>query len=190
MEVVFPVAFGVIAALATIGMFALAGVALPGLRDWWAGRRESARTMRRPVPRTAPATRYTSPRPRRPLVPVMDPAIRATPVRSPEQIHWSMAVRGANTAVDGAGTVGGNGVGGGAAAAGGDAGMDVEGHDIGVAALEDELDADLSDAPVAEAQCAYWRTNGSTDCTGCSSSRRRGATFCLRCGRRLAEVCI
>ena len=185
MEVVFPVAFGVIAALATIGMFALARVALPGLRDWWAGRRESARAMRRPVLRTAPAARYTSPRPRRPLVPVMDPAIRATPVRSPEQIHWSMAVRGANAAVDGAGTVGGNGVGGGAAAAGGDAGMDVEGHGVGVAALEDKLDADLSDYPVVVAQRAYWQTNGSTDCTGCSSSRRRGATFCLRCGRRL-----
>ena len=28
----------------------------------------------------------------------MDPAIRATPVRSPEQIHWSLAVRGANAA--------------------------------------------------------------------------------------------
>ena len=130
MEVVFPVAFGVIVALATIGMFALARVALPGLRDWWAGRRESARAMRRPVLRTAPAARYTSPRPRRPLVPVMDPAIRATPVRSPEQIHWSMAVRGAGAAVDGAGTVGGNGIGGGAAAAGGDAGMDVEGHGV------------------------------------------------------------
>jgi HIRAN domain len=181
MEVVFPVAFGVIAALATIGMFALARVALPGLREGWAGRRESARAMRRPVPRTAPAAGYTSPRPRRPLVPVMDPAIRATPVRSPEQIHWSMAVRRANAAVDGAGTVGGNGVGGGAAAAG----MDVEGHGVGVAALEDKLDANLSDYPVVEAQRAYWQTNGSTDCPRCPSSRRRGATFCLRCGRWL-----
>ena len=93
-----------------------------------------------------------------------------------------MAVRGADAAVDGAGTVGGNGVGGGAAAAGGDAGMDVEGHGVGVAALEDELDADLSESPVVEAQRAFWRTNGSTDCTGCSSSRLRGTTFSYGAG--------
>ena len=63
--------------------------------------------------------------------------------------------------------------------------MDVEGHGVGAAALEDKLDADLRDHPVVVAQRVYWQTNGSTDCTGCSSSRRRGAAFCLRCGRRL-----
>ena len=42
---VFPVAFGVIAGLATIGMFALARVALP---DWWgrAAARERTRDAR------------------------------------------------------------------------------------------------------------------------------------------------
>ena len=143
--------------------------------------------MRMPVVRIAPAARYMPPRKQRPPVGVMDPAVRATPVPSPEQIHWTRAVRGsAGAAVDDLGAIGGNDARGEGAEVGGDAEMDVKGHGVGVASDLDELDADLGDAAVADTQNVYWRTNGSTDCTGCSSSRLRGATFCLQCGQRLA----
>ena len=45
--------------------------------------------------------------------------------------------------------------------------MDVEGHGVGAAALEDKLDADPSDYPAVLARRAYWQTHGSTDCTAC-----------------------
>jgi len=187
MELVFPAVLGVGAALATMGTLVLIRTALSRARDWWAGRRERARSMRMPVVRIAPAARYMPPKKPRPPVGVMDPAVRATPVLSSELIHWTRAVRGsAGAAVDDPGATGGNDARGGGAEVGGDAEMDVKGHGVGVASLQDELDADLGDAAVVEAQSVYWRTNGSTDCTGCSSSRLRGATFCLQCGRRLA----
>jgi hypothetical protein len=187
MELVLPAVLGVGAALATMGTFVLIRTALSRAQHGWAGRRERARAMRMPVVRMAPAARYMPPKQQRPPVGVMDPAVRATPVPSPEQIHWTRAVRGSGgAAVDDPGAIGGKDAGGGGAAVGGDAEMDVKGHDVGIASDQDELDTDLSDAAVVGAQNVYWRTNGSTDCTSCSSSRLRGATFCLRCGRRLA----
>ena len=179
MELVLPAAIGVGVALATMGTLVLLRAALSWAPGWWAERRERARARRKPVVRSAPAGQYMSPK-QRPPVPVMDPAVRATPVRSPEQIHWTRAVRGSAGAVDNPGAAGNDAERGGAEV--GDAGMDVKGHGVTVASNEDEPAADLSD----EAQRVYWRTNGSTDCTGCSSSRLRGAMFCLRCGRRLA----
>jgi hypothetical protein len=187
MELIIPAVLGVGAALVTMGTIVLIRTPLSRARDWWARRRERARAMRMPVVRIAPASRYMPPKKQRPPVGVMDPAVRATPVPSPEQIHWTRAVRGsAGAAVDHPGAIGGNDAGDGGAAGGGDAEMDVKGHGVGVASHQDELDADLGDAAVVEAQSDDWRTNRSTDCTGCSSSRLRGATFCLHCGRRLA----
>jgi hypothetical protein len=63
--------------------------------------------------------------------------------------------------------------------------LDVHGHSNSVAA--DDLEGEVHDAPVAvtEAQNVYWPQDGSTGCPRCSSSKFRGATFCLGCGRRL-----
>ena len=183
MELVLPAAIGVGVALATMGTLVLIRTALSRAPGWWADRRERARARRKPVVRSAPAGRYMSPK-QRPPVPVMDPAVRATAVPSPEQIHWTRAVRGSAGAVDNPGASGKD-AGRGGAEVGGDAEMDVKGHGVGVASHQDELDADPSDAAVVGPQSVYWWTNGSTECTGCSSSRFRGAKFCLRCGRRL-----
>jgi len=60
---------------------------------------------------------------------------------------------------------------------------DVQGH----ADREEEAEVRLPEAQsFPEPQNVYWRTDGSTDCPSCASSRLRGASFCIRCGRRLA----
>jgi len=60
---------------------------------------------------------------------------------------------------------------------------DVEGH----ADVEEEAEARFPEAQqFPEPQNIYWPTDGSTDCPSCASSRLRGASFCIRCGRRLA----
>ena len=54
----------------------------------------------------------------------------------------------------------------------------------------DDRDTAADDDPalVMDAQNIYWQPDGSTDCAACSSSRLRGASFCIRCGRRLVEA--
>jgi len=52
----------------------------------------------------------------------------------------------------------------------------------------DRDDADYDPAGFVDARNIYWQTDGSTDCPACSSSRLRGARFCIRCGRRLVEA--
>ena len=64
--------------------------------------------------------------------------------------------------------------------------LDVQGHGSGLEYKFDDTNIDDEDVdPATKARTTYWRTDGSTDCPDCASSRARGARFCLRCGRRL-----
>jgi hypothetical protein len=70
--------------------------------------------------------------------------------------------------------------------AGRKAAMDVEGHHIAIVLAPEESDGEAAENhPIPASGYDDWRTNGSTDCPGCRSSRLREAQFCLRCGRPL-----
>jgi hypothetical protein len=60
--------------------------------------------------------------------------------------------------------------------------------DVVTSQADDRDVADYDPVGVVDARNIYWQTDGSTDCAACSSSRLRGARFCIRCGRRLVEA--
>jgi len=193
MDVVLPVVVGVSVALATTAVFVF-------LRSQ-AGRWRDARLNRvaglsqRPGAAEGPATASTVVEPRRLPVGVKDQSIQVTPdvprrPRRATSARKAPASRGgsrpappgkrsaprspgANMKVDAP------------------YGMEVvqAQADVVTNQVDDrDMAADDDPAPVMDARNIYWQTDGSTDCASCSSSRLRGASFCIRCGRRLVEA--
>jgi hypothetical protein len=167
------------AALAAIATLLLVPAALSKTQGLWERRRDPrSEDSQSPIEHPAPAAQSTRRKPGRPPISVPDSSVRAMRM-PPERVHWTRAF-GAN-AVNRAESVTRARVG-----LDGFDEMDVRGHGRDPGEVLEDADAGGNEPGIAvDARNVFWRTDGSTDCSACASSRLRAAAFCLRCGRKL-----
>jgi hypothetical protein len=187
MDVVLPVVVGVAVALATTAVFL-------GLRSQ---ERWPARLARPEMPQQRragerPATTSPVIKPRRLPARAKNPSLQTTldlprRTRRATSAGEQPASRGGTAAAPGRSATRTSGPKANIAALNGMEEVQAQ-ADVVTSQADDRDVADDDPAGVVDARNIYWQTDGSTDCAACSSSRLRGARFCIRCGRRLVEA--
>jgi hypothetical protein len=187
MDVVLPVVVGVAVALATTAAF----LALRSQERW------PARLTRPEMPqerraRERPATTSPVIKPRRLPARAKNPSLQTTldlprRTRRATSAGKQPASRGGKAAAPGRSSTRTSGARTRVAALNGTEEVQAQ-ADVVTSQADDRDVADYDPVGVVDARNIYWQTDGSTDCAACSSSRLRGARFCIRCGRRLVEA--